>query len=72
MNFVRKVIMAGDQYTSFVDEQSERLVEIVFENAAKAADTARTQNIRTPLSHRRPVESHFITALIEKLQDAGF
>ena len=54
-------------YATFVDEQSERLVELVIANAAKAVEKARSANFQ-----RRVAESDVIEALIDKLQDAGF
>lgn len=54
-------------YETFIDEQSERLVELVITNAAQAVEKARTAKFQ-----HRLAESDFIGALIDKLQDAGF
>jgi hypothetical protein len=54
-------------YATFVDEQSERMVELVITNAARAVEKARGEKFQ-----QRCVESDFIGALIDKLQDAGF
>ena len=72
MDFIRRLIgfashAPDNPYETFVDEQSERLVEIVITNAAKAVETARNAKFQ-----RRSAEADFIAALIDKLQDAGF
>ena len=73
MDFVRRLIGFAAQlppdnpYDSFVDEQSERLVELVIYNAARAVEKARSAKFQC-----RSEESDFIIALIDKLQDAGF
>jgi hypothetical protein len=54
-------------YESFVDEQSERLVELVISNAAQAVEKARSAKFQ-----HRSAEADFIGALIDKLHDAGF
>jgi len=74
MDFVRKMITKVQEWSEhkttpdmhFVDEQSERLVEMVIANAAHATETARRE--RLP----KVDESQVIEALIEKLHDAGF
>lgn len=72
MDFMRKLIgfaqhPPDNPYDTFVDEQSEQLVQIVIANAAKAVETARSAKFR-----HRSAESDFIAAMIDKLQDAGF
>lgn len=74
MQFMRRlIIMIGGRrdamtpYTTFVDEESERLVEFVFASAAKAVESARQAKLK-----QHPYESDIIIALIDKLQDAGF
>jgi hypothetical protein len=73
MDFVRKVISLVQEWSEpetpdrqFVDEQSERLVELVIANAARATERARAANLP------KVEESRVISALIDKLQDAGF
>lgn len=75
VNFVRRLVVMVESwsdskptpYAAFVDQQSERMVEEVFATAAKAVEKARAEK-----RGERPIESHFIAALIDKLQDAGF
>lgn len=69
----RLIIMIGGKREAptpdarFVDEQSERLVELVFANAAQAVENARRAKLK-----QRPYESDIIVALIDKLLDAGY
>ena len=74
MDFVRKMITMVQEWgehtptpnARFVDEQSERLVEMVIANAADVTETARRAKLP------KVNESQVIEALIEKLHDAGF
>lgn len=74
MQFMRRLIImivgrreTTTPYTAFIDEESERLVELVFANAAQAVESARRAKLKQP-AH----ESDLIIALIDKLQDAGY
>jgi hypothetical protein len=75
MTFVQRLIVLIDHWSAgelsphaaFVDEQSERLVEMVFANTTKAIHNAHAAKLREP-----PQKSEIIAALIDKLQDAGF
>lgn len=74
MQFVRRLIImiAGGRqamtpYATFIDEESERLVELVFTNAALAVESARRAKLK-----QQAHESDLIIALIDKLQDAGY
>jgi len=74
MDFVHKMITMVQSWgeptttpeTHFVDEQSERLVELVIAGAAQARETARAAKLK------KIEESRVIDAVIEKLHDAGF
>ena len=75
MTFVQRLIVLIDHWgmgemsphAAFVDEKSERLVEMVFAKAKDAIHDAHAVKLREP-----PRESEIIAALIDKLQDAGF
>lgn len=75
MSFMQRLIIViggwHDQtptpYTTFVDEQSERLFELVLINAKQAVEKSRRAKLRQQLR-----ESDIIDALIDKLQEAGF
>jgi hypothetical protein len=62
-------------YARFVEQEANRLVKIVMAEAAKAVGNARSANLRPltdPHEFSGADQSDFISAMIEKLQDAGF